>query len=182
MRKCGRKYKYTIEHMRAHAESKGGKCLSLEYLGPAKNLLWQCACDFQWEAMPVNVFFQRGRKSWCPRCAHRKRAELAAQKAEARRRLRPPEPPQQCCTRVTIEQIRAKAQSRGGYCRSEKYMGSNTKLVFECDCGFQWPSTPRSVLYMESWCPRCANKKRLESNARRFQERRAARHPEPAQA
>lgn len=55
----------TIEAMRALAESRGGKCLSDEYCGLTKHLLWECPFGHQWNATPNNV---KNHGSWCPHC------------------------------------------------------------------------------------------------------------------
>lgn len=57
----------TIEQMHAYAKSRGGKCLSTVYHNAKMNLIWECSCGHQWEAMPVNIFYKKG---WCPSCSN----------------------------------------------------------------------------------------------------------------
>lgn len=52
------------------AAERGGKCLSPEYLGTAKNHRWECSKGHQWEATPNSVV-RKG--TWCPVCAKNKR-------------------------------------------------------------------------------------------------------------
>ena len=55
----------TIEDMRAVAESRGGKCLSSEYVHSQTPLEWECANGHRWKAKPVNV----NQGHWCHVCA-----------------------------------------------------------------------------------------------------------------
>jgi hypothetical protein len=55
----------TIQQMRELAESRGGRCLSAEYLGSGAMLEWACTHGHTWTATPNNV---KNRHSWCPRC------------------------------------------------------------------------------------------------------------------
>ena len=54
-----------IEHYRNLARSRGGLCLSRQYLGPDKHLRWRCSEGHEWRAQPNNVGFG----TWCPYCA-----------------------------------------------------------------------------------------------------------------
>jgi hypothetical protein len=64
------KLKDTIDDMRMLAKSKGGECLSKEYNGTKGKLLWRCHEGHEWYAVPANV---KNRKSWCPKCARKKK-------------------------------------------------------------------------------------------------------------
>jgi hypothetical protein len=116
-----------IEQIREHALIKGGKCLSDYYENGKKKLLWQCRKGHRWESSTQSVI---GAGSWCPACAKN--------------------------IRLTIEEMQAIAEERGGECLSKKYINSETKLIWKCEHGHQWESTPLSVKYRESWCPYCA--------------------------
>lgn len=63
---CAGNARQTIEDMRRLAKSRGGKCLSKEYLGNHKKLLWKCKEGHLWKAIPNNIV----RGSWCPKCAN----------------------------------------------------------------------------------------------------------------
>lgn len=60
---CLGKYQ-TIDNMRQLAHSRGGECLSDEYLGQAKKLVWRCSDNHVWKAVP-NAIKNGG---WCPHC------------------------------------------------------------------------------------------------------------------
>jgi len=53
--------------MQKKAESKGGKCLSTEYVNVVTPLKWECACGYIWEVAALNIIGKPD--SWCPRCA-----------------------------------------------------------------------------------------------------------------
>ena len=58
---CSKKKKKTIDDMHALADGRLGQCLSSEYLGAHKHLLWKCEKGHKFKAMPTNV--QQGK--WC---------------------------------------------------------------------------------------------------------------------
>ncbi len=65
---------------------------------------------------------------------------------------------------LTIEHMKAFAQSKGGVCRSKTYQGPTRKLLWQCACGFRWKASPVNVYWgKKSWCPRCARERRSES-------------------
>jgi hypothetical protein len=58
-----------IQDMHSLAVSRGGKCLSEEYVNSITPLMWECKEGHQWQARPNNVFFG----TWCPICAKKNR-------------------------------------------------------------------------------------------------------------
>jgi hypothetical protein len=126
--KCAGKQKLTIEEMREMAKKRGGVCLSKEYVNATTNLLWRCRKGHEWWAKPNNV--RNG--TWCPICA-------GVQK-------------------LTIEEMRGIAEKRGGWCLSEQYVNSTTKLRWMCGKGHVWEAVPASVKYGR-WCSICARKR-----------------------
>jgi hypothetical protein len=102
--------------MQSLAASRGGRCLSHDYVNSLTHLLWQCNSGHQWRATPNNV--KRG--TWCPVCA------------EFRKR--------------TIEDMRNLAAQHGGQCLSGVYKGNKTRLLWQCKAGHQWEAIPHSVL------------------------------------
>lgn len=69
--KCSGNKKGTIEGMREIAKSKGGKCLSKEYLGSGTKLEWSCNNNNHpsWWATPSNIKPTKTKNgSWCPEC------------------------------------------------------------------------------------------------------------------
>jgi hypothetical protein len=59
------KSKYTIQDMRILAESRGGKCNSLEYTHSHLKLEWECYQGHIWNAAPRSILSG----SWCPSCS-----------------------------------------------------------------------------------------------------------------
>lgn len=54
--KCPRKTKHTIKEMQELANNNNGVCLSTEYIGCSKKLLWKCnGCQKEWNAQPSNI-------------------------------------------------------------------------------------------------------------------------------
>ncbi len=70
---CAKTQKKTIEEMRELAASRGGGCLSGEYMDSKKPLHWECSGGHQWWANLNTV--QQGR--WCRRCANLERKSKA---------------------------------------------------------------------------------------------------------
>lgn len=88
------------------ARSKGGRCLSIEYLGARRNHSWRCADGHIWPARPDNV---KNRGDWCVICS----------RLEKR----------------TIEGMKLFARKRGWECLSRHYRNSRTKLKWRCQEG-----------------------------------------------
>jgi hypothetical protein len=59
----------SLQAMRAIAASRGGRCLSDDYVNSGTDLLWQCKEGHQWKATPNNI--KRG--TWCPVCFNERR-------------------------------------------------------------------------------------------------------------
>lgn len=114
---CSGKEKGTIEEMREIAESKGGKCLSKDYVNIRTKLKWQCKNRHIWEATPGSI--KKG--NWCVECSGRKKQ--------------------------TIEQMQELAKSKGGKCLSTEYINANSKLKWECALGHQWEAKPGAVKF-----------------------------------
>lgn len=63
---AGLRRRHTIESMQQIARERGGRCLSLEYLGVKEPLLWECHRGHQWKVTPDSVI---NADHWCPQCA-----------------------------------------------------------------------------------------------------------------
>lgn len=107
--------KQDIAAMQEIASSRGGRCLSAEYLGSKEKLIWQCAHKHMWEARPVSVV----QGTWCPICAHNQRLEL-----------------------TELQKI---AAIRGGDCLSQTYVNERTALAWYCAAGHRWNAAPGKV-------------------------------------
>jgi len=66
---CGGSISLTIKEMQGIAKSRGGECLSNEYVNSSTKLKWRCSEKHEWEATPRNV----KRATWCPYCAGRRK-------------------------------------------------------------------------------------------------------------
>jgi hypothetical protein len=124
--------KLTIDEMQEIAKSKGGKCLSTEYVNSRTKLEWECAEEHIWFATPGNV---KNRNSWCAECVGLKT--------------------------LTIEEMQEIAKSKGGKCLSTKYVNKETNLEWECTEGHAWFARPGSVKNGGHWCLICAGSKKL---------------------
>ncbi|CAG9246552.1 conserved hypothetical protein [Paraburkholderia unamae] len=122
----------TIEQMHELARSRGGKCLSAQYLGIVALLAWQCACGHVWRSRPKTVLGG----GWCPACLRRSRYAYS------------------------IQDMQELAHSRGGKCLSKEYLGVAVKLAWECQRGHEWTTKPEIVM-AGHWCPQCANLERI---------------------
>ena len=129
-----RKKKITIKDMQNLAHTKGGQCLSEKYIDGRTKLKWRCLNGHVWDSTPHNA--KRG--EWCRKC-HLEKVHNAR--------------------RLTIEDMRKIANTRGGRCLSEAYLGICVRLRWRCKKGHVWETTPASVKY-GSWCPKCAGKSR----------------------
>lgn len=57
--------------------------------------------------------------------------------------------------KMTIKEMKILAEKKGGKCLSEKYLNSQTKLIWECAKGHRWKSAPVNI-NQGRWCPICA--------------------------
>lgn len=103
-----KRLKYTVKDMQLLALSRGGQCLSDEYMGAMQKIRWQCSEGHQWSATPNNI--RNGK--WCPFCARTKK--------------------------LSIETIYELALSKGGKCLSKKYINAKVKLHWQCSEGHKW--------------------------------------------
>ncbi len=117
-----------LGELRAIAVNRGGSCLSQSYKNAHTKLEWKCGKGHRWLASPDKV--KRG--TWCPTC----------------RKL----------PKATIEQMHALARSREGFCLSDNYKNTDSKLLWRCAKGHEWAATPYKVK-KGSWCPTCGGTK-----------------------
>lgn len=57
--------------------------------------------------------------------------------------------------KLSIEDMREVANQKGGWCLSDEYINSKTKLTWKCSEGHTWEAMPTNVK-KGSWCPYCA--------------------------
>ena len=124
-----------LEDIKNFATSKGGKCLSEQYLNSKIKLRWKCAKGHEWEAVPKHIIKS---KSWCPYCSGLKKWHPQYSNEEAR-----------------LEELRNYALSKGGKCLSTKYLGMGKKHKWQCAEGHIWYTRASHVIHSNSWCPIC---------------------------
>jgi hypothetical protein len=129
-RVCAGLTKGTIEDMRTLARANGGDCLSEEYVSGHHNLQWRCSKGHEWLAPAISV---KNRGSWCKVCAG--------------------------LARLTIEDMRTLAESRGGLCLSTTYKNKEEKLLWRCEDGHEWWARGGSVK-RGTWCAICYRSRR----------------------
>jgi hypothetical protein len=105
----------SIERMKAVAISRGGKCLSAEYLNSKCKMIWECARGHVWQALPVSVVHG----TWCPVCARNQR--------------------------LCLSQLQSISGAKGGRCMSDQYTNERTALQWQCSEGHRWSATPGKV-------------------------------------
>ena len=68
--KCGGSQPLTLEDIQKLAKSKGGKCLSTEYINNRMDMVFECSIEHRWEATVSDIKGVKGDKgTWCPECA-----------------------------------------------------------------------------------------------------------------
>jgi hypothetical protein len=137
---CARNQKLKLQEMQQIAWKRGGICLSAVYKNGATPLLWQCKLGHRWKAPPARVKSGARRKgTWCPECSNLRRRYHG---------------------KHSLEEMSALARSRGGKCLSIEYVGSKSRLVWECAKRHIWRALPIAVME-GTWCPVCARNQRL---------------------
>ena len=137
---CVRNQRLQLKQMKELARERGGECLSSKYVNNHSPLLWECRLGHRWKAIPCNVR-DAGQKrgTWCQQCY------------DLRRQFRP---------RDSIERMKIVARARGGRCLSATYVNSKSKLLWQCEEGHRWQAVPVAVT-RGSWCPVCAGNQKL---------------------
>ncbi len=126
---CGGKQRLSISKMKNIAMSRGGDCISTDYLNNRTKLRWVCSVGHEWDAVPSAVL----QGSWCPFCAKKARLNIGV-----------------------FQEI---AKARGGECLSDVYENINRKLKWRCAAGHEWEAKADGVKNSGSWCPICASKR-----------------------
>lgn len=115
-----------LENARKVAIEKGGNCLSTVYTNNRDLLEFCCSNGHTWKTTYKNVV---GKNSWCPKCLQD--------------------------NYLSIEDLKAIASQRGGYCLSTTR--SIKKLRWQCYFGHEWEASVGNVVGKNSWCPICAS-------------------------
>lgn len=112
------------------AKSKGGKCLSQNYINCTTKLTWQCHLGHIWEAQPYSI--KNG--SWCPHCA----------KTAVPR----------------FEDVKKIIEDKNGIMLDNIYVNCATKISVKCNVCLHIWKVSLNKIKAGRWCPKCANKKR----------------------
>lgn len=128
--------KLTLEELQENANSKGGKCLSSEYINSTKKLEWECEQGHTFKMSANSV--RSGQ--WCPECA---KVNVANSH------------------KLDIDSMQKLAASKGGLCLSSQYINNKTKLEWMCKSKHIFTMAPTSVKSGQ-WCPECAKEKLKE--------------------
>lgn len=114
------------------------------YVNFSKKCYWKCKFDNHiWAATPENVIRN---KEGCPLCAKEKRRIG---------RLTPLE--------EIIEQVKIISEDTIEYVSG--YINKNKKCKWKCKiCGYEWETSPRSIINNGTRCPKCAIKRVSEKN------------------
>lgn len=120
------KQRSTISDMNSLAKSRGGKCISKEYINSQSPLEWKCSNGHIWEARPSNINFG----GWCPYCSGHK------------------------YWGDPLKELAIIAKKNGGELLSKKHFGSAKNLIWRCSKGHKWKAKPANI-QSGTWCPFC---------------------------
>lgn len=108
-----------------YARSKGGKCLTTKLVSLEDRVEFQCKEGHVWNPSRSTL----NQRQWCPRCAPNRK--------------------------ITINELKEYAKSRGGECLVQVFLGPRRKVIWRCGVGHEWLASPICVLNNRSWCPEC---------------------------
>lgn len=128
--KCAGVAPLSLDDAREAAKSRGGACLSTEYINNRTKMLWRCAKGHEWVATLGEI--KSG--NWCAVCSRK--------------------------AKLTVDEMRVIAKERGGECLSDQYVNLTTKLHWRCSLGHEWWAVPDNIKHRKSWCPECARTNR----------------------
>ena len=120
--------KCDIKELQKHAENKGGKLLSTEYVNNNTKMLWECLEGHQWKARWDSI---KNAGQWCPYCAK--------------------------VVKPDISELQLFASNKNGRLLSIKYINANSKLLWECSEGHQWEACWNNIKNAGQWCPACSS-------------------------
>ncbi len=123
---CSHRKLLTIDECRELAETRGGKCLSETYSSMKVKMDWECAKGHTWKALFRDI---KHSKSWCPKCAGRKR--------------------------LNIDDCREYAIENGFECVSTVYKDMKSNLEWQCAEGHVFSACFNNVKGNGSRCPIC---------------------------
>ncbi|RHZ51566.1 hypothetical protein Glove_476g21 [Diversispora epigaea] len=123
--------KYSIYDACKIAKSRGGQCLSNNYINCNTPLRWKCAKGHEWTA---NFHSIKNGKTWCSTCSD---------------------------TRLDISVAKELAHSKNGECLSKNYINNKLPLLWHCAKGHEWTANFTRIKNQGAWCPDCAHRRPL---------------------
>ena len=123
--------RHNIEEMKKLASSKGGVCLSDNYVNIKTKLEWLCSNKHTWNATPDNIL----RGKWCPKCSGHEKHSIE-----------------------TFQEIAAK---KGGKLISTLYKNIDSNMEWECSLGHRWMATGNNVKLKNTWCSKCSGTEKI---------------------
>jgi hypothetical protein len=122
----------TLKECQDLAISKGGECLSKEYINIKTKMQWKCKENHTWFANFKNIKYQ---DTWCLKCSGK--------------------------AKLTLKECQDLAISKGGKCLSEEYIGNNYHMEWRCEKNHIWFSSFSTLKNHNSWCPICSGNSKL---------------------
>ena len=126
------KNKNALDLAKKYAQSKGGECLSTEYINTKTKLEWKCS-NSEHESWVADFEHIVKRNSWCPKCSGR------------------------FSKNEQLEKAKKLALNKNGLCLSNLFKTVDDKLIWKCSNSEHesWEAT-FSQVKKGSWCPKCA--------------------------
>jgi len=119
----------SIEDCVALAKSKGGLCLSTDYVNAHAKLQWRCVNNHTWWSNFNHIRIG----TWCPKCSKK--------------------------FPHTIDDCIKFAKNKNGRCLSEQYKNAKTKLQWQCSKEHIWWACFDNIKNGNKWCPKCMMRK-----------------------
>ena len=120
-----------IEDLNSFAKSKGGTCLSKEYIYISSLYIWKCGNGHIWNKTFNSIL----NGSWCPECISTKSGREH---------------------KYSISYLQSFAEKKGGKFLSKEYSLTIDYALWECKVGHQWKAKINNVLNLKTWCPYCS--------------------------
>ncbi|RHZ77555.1 hypothetical protein Glove_176g3 [Diversispora epigaea] len=161
------------------AESREGKCLSIEYINNLTPMLWECNKFHRWTTRFYNI---KNKHSWCPHCVSKKLNISVAQECISENYINNKSPllwecknnhqfrlslaevkNSKCwcreCKKLSLEFAQNLANKKGGKCISSSYCNRRSPLSWSCFKGHSWFARIDQI-QRGTWCPYCSKNKR----------------------
>jgi len=135
---CSGGKKKSIDEMKKLALTRGGKCLSTEYVSARKKLEWECSNGHRFQNSASKVLGGQ----WCRLCGIAKHSEKM---------------------RLGLVTMQKFSEQFGGVCLSSSYFNNQKKLKWQCAQGHIWwesfGNIQQKVKIGKFWCSLCTKRK-----------------------